>query len=86
MNKRQLDMLERAFCAEIASALSGSFGIIQTRSKVAQELVGMGMFKKTKRTLGEGGPFPVVIEGFELTDAGRLAYCISDRCKGEEAT
>lgn len=81
MNKKELAVLEKAFDAEVRDALRGEgFGLIQTRSKLAVELVEKGMLQK--KTVKLGGRFPVTVEGYELTHAGRIAYC--ETCKDEE--
>lgn len=75
MNKQQLTILERAFCAEIDAALMGGPGVIQTRSKVAKELEDDGYLSTA--TVSLGGRIPMTITGYVLTHAGRLAYCSS---------
>lgn len=79
MNKRELLLLEKAFNAEIGAALSGSgVHLIQTRSKLALKLVEDGML--AKKTVNMGGRFPMTINGFELTELGRMIYCMN--CEG----
>lgn len=79
MNKRELDILEKVFSAEICTAVSGDgLGIFQTKSKLAQELENGGYLKK--ETIVLGGRFPVTVSGYRLTLLGNFAYCISDRC------
>lgn len=82
MNKKQLAMLEKAFEVEIENALSQSSlpPIMQTKSKVAAELVASGHLQEVEHMLGGG--FPVVIRGYMLTELGRLAYCVS--CDGAD--
>lgn len=75
MNKRKLALLERAFSAEIDSALSGGLGIMQTRSKLADDLVLDGYLAKAKRTIA--GHLSVTRDGYVLTELGRYAYCVS---------
>jgi hypothetical protein len=83
MNKQQLDILERAFSAEIDSAVEGTgLGLIQTRSKVAKQLAKDGYLQEVEYTLP--GRFPVVVKGYVQTLAGNFAYCQSDRCKDAE--
>ena len=91
MNKKQLDILEKAFSAQIDSAIKPDFssaqnnlyGIIQTKSKVAKELADSGYLEYVKIDL-PGGCFPIIIRGYALTIKGNLAYCESDRCKLDE--
>lgn len=73
LTKRELAILERAYSAEINSALSGALPIIQSRSRVAEQLAADGYLQK--RTIELGGRLPVTVEGYELTHAGRFAYC-----------
>lgn len=82
MNARELDILERCFVAEITSALEGGPHVHQTRSKVAKSLADDGFLRENTVVLG--GQFPVTITGYELTHAGRFAYCSSARCTEAE--
>lgn len=83
MTKTELDLLERAFDAEIRSALEPHrLPLIQTRSKVARKLVDDGLLYEVEHTLG--GRFPIKVRGFALTHAGRYAYCSSPRCADAE--
>lgn len=75
MIKRENELLERAFAQEVESALTKGCHLIQTRSKIAIKLVDEGLLREREITLG--GQFPVTIKGFELTEAGRLAYCMT---------
>ena len=72
-------LLEKAFAAEIAGALTKSPRLMQTRSKLAEELVTEGLLEKVSERFG-GGIFGVTLEGYKLTHAGRLLYCAS--CDG----
>ncbi len=84
MNKQELKILERAFGAEIESALDrGKCGLIQTKSKLAESLCAEGYLRLSIYVLS--GRFPVYVNGYELTDLGRLAYCTSDLCIEEQA-
>ena len=75
-------MLEKAFGAEIEDALGDGIGLLQTKSKLAIELVSEGMLEAKTVTLP--GRFPVVCEGFVITDLGRVTYCQSDLCADVE--
>ena len=75
MNKKELKLLERAFAQEVESALNGGLHIIQTRSDLAKKLVDDGLLREAEITLS--GSLPVIVKGYELTEAGRLAYCIT---------
>lgn len=79
MNKQSLALLERAFHAEVESAVTkqGS-GLLHTKSKLAQKLVEEGYLEHAQWTLP--GRFPVVVEGLSLTHLGRMTYFMS--CEG----
>ena len=82
MNKQSLDMLERAFAAEIDGALNKHLGLLQTRSKAAKKLEEDGMLVAVCETLYN--TIPVVVCGYRLTERGRMEYCMSDRCSEPE--
>ena len=71
MTKAKLDLLGKVFAAEICGSLP-----FQTRSKLAPALVEEGLLAIDERRMGTG-PFAVSVRGYELTHAGRLAYCSS---------
>lgn len=73
MTKPERKILERAHAAEVRAALTGSLHLLRTRSKLAEKLARDGFLHKTTVTLG--GRFPVTVSGYELTHAGRFAYC-----------
>lgn len=81
LTKKELDLLEKIFKAEINGALNGGIQIYQTKSKLAKKLLDEGLIKKVSTTLN--GQFPVTIEGYMLTLFGNLSYCMSDRCSDE---
>lgn len=74
MNKRELALLERAYTQEIDSALSGGLDILQTKSKLAQKLCEDGLLEWRTATINTYIA-PMLIEGYVLTHAGRIAYC-----------
>ena len=80
--KRHRVLLELAFAEEINAALDGgrSAGLIQKDTIASRELVSEGLLEGAEVELG--GRFPVVVKGLRLTEAGRLAYCLS--CDDEE--
>jgi len=82
MNKRELSILENALNAEITSALSGGKipPLFQTKSKVAENLCSKGYL--TLDCFVIGGKHPVYVNGYSLTDFGRMVYCMS--CKNLE--
>lgn len=75
MNKRELDILEKCFAAEIDGAITKGIGLYQTSSKLTNRLEADGYIVKETRIL-EGRP-PVTIEGYRLTVLGNLTYCMS---------
>ncbi len=75
MTKSELAILEKAFAAEIDGALSGGLRLFQSRSKVAKHLVAEGYLREV--TEHHGGVMRVRVTGYELTEVGRLAYCLS---------
>jgi hypothetical protein len=76
MNKRELALLEKAFAGEIDAALSRhGIDLIQTKSKLAAKLVEDGLLARGEMTLS-GWP-PLTIKGYRLTEAGRMAYCMT---------
>jgi len=78
MNKRELDLLEKVFAAEIDGAMKGYLGIHQTKSKLAEKLWKEGYL--IKRTTKLKGWPPVTIEGYRLSLLGNATYCTSERC------
>lgn len=73
MNKKELQILEKAFEAEIKGALCAhGIHLLQTKSKVAVKLVEEGYLRPAQVKF-QG----VTISGYELTQLGRLAYCAS---------
>lgn len=75
MNKKEMQLLEKAFDAEVHAALSGGVHLIQSRTKLAAKMVDDGMLAETSISLG--GRFPVEVKGLELTELGRMTYCMS---------
>lgn len=88
MKKSEIAILEKAFRAEINGALGNTSSplgytssLLQTKSKVAQQLVTDGYLVAATETM-QFGRFPVEISGYLLTHAGRLAYCLT--CEDEQ--
>lgn len=75
MTKEDMALLEKAYAAEVDAALSKSeLYMMQTRAtKRADALVADGMLRKVSKTFA--GCYTV--EGYALTEAGRLAYCMT---------
>lgn len=78
IDKKSLDLLEKAFAAEVEGAVSGGVGMLQTKSLTAKRLAESGYLDEKVVTLS-GNP-PVTVRGFALTHLGRAEYCMSDRC------
>jgi len=77
VTKKDLNLLERAFSAEISAAIAGLPRVMQTKATArADALVLCGMLNKCVE-LWHG----IKIEGYELTHAGRIAYC--DTCEDD---
>lgn len=75
MNKKTLRLLEKAFDSEVHAALSGGVNLIQSRTKWAKQMVADGLL--AEKTINIGGRFPMKIQGFELTELGRMTYCMN---------
>lgn len=74
MDSKRLNLLERAFEAELNAALNGhGLHLMQTKSALAGKLVDEGYLAKCKVVLSGTS-----IEGYELSESGRMAYCM--RC------
>jgi hypothetical protein len=72
----ELDLLGKVFDAEVQGALTGGCSLYQTRKlALALKLVGDGLLRECVEVFG--GRFPVTIKGFELTELGRLTYCMT---------
>ena len=83
MNKRELDFLEKVYGYEIDAALGHRITDVACgRSKTASKLAAEGYIEEVTRIIGNVPP--VCFTGYVLTHAGRLTYCMSDRCKEGE--
>lgn len=83
MTKRELELLGRAFAAEVNGETNKSPPVLQTRSKLAVKLCYDGLLAETDIWWPSvSHPMAVTIRGYELTDLGRWLYCES--CGGEE--
>jgi hypothetical protein len=81
MHKRELALLGEAYGAEIRSAITGEIHVFQSRSKVAKKLCADGLFEE--KTLIINGRFPVKITGYQLTELGRMKFCMACENFGE---
>jgi len=78
MTKVELMMLEKLYAAEIDAALSGEplRGIVQSKSKIMQQLEADGLIRKEVLKI-QSWPTPATVSGWVLTLAGNAAYCLS---------
>lgn len=73
VSSKELKMLEKAYEAEVNAALNKNIPhLMQTKSKTAKKLVG-DLLLAEKEIVFNG----VTIKGYELTNAGRVMYCIN---------
>ena len=79
--KAEIALLEKAFSAEIEGAMNKCPRLMQTKSKLAVKMVDEGLLTRVTENFGRP-PFVVRLEGYELTHAGRLLYCLS--CPDDE--
>lgn len=84
MTKAELKMLERLYGAEVEGALNGGLGILQSKAKILTKLEADGFVRKVRRELPPDRFGSLVVEGWELTLAGNMAFCLS--CAGEVVT
>lgn len=80
MDKKRLALLEKAFAAEVEGAFKRStLRMMQTKSKLAETMVSEGLLTKSTALISG----IVRVEGYELTPAGHMAYCMEIGEKGE---
>lgn len=78
MDKKRLELLERAFVVELTAALGGHrFYMMQTKSKLAEKMVAEGYLAKCKENISGA-----TVEGYKLTSVGHMTYC--KLCEGKE--
>lgn len=72
MDKKRLALLERAFMAEINTAVGHhQMHMMQTKAALAEKMVEEGYLAKcTVKSFG------ATFSGYELTHVGRMAYCM----------
>lgn len=71
MTKVELAALERVFSAEIDGRLP-----YQSKARIFDRLCADGLVYPMERRFGSG-PLSVAVTGWQLTHAGRIAYCSS---------
>lgn len=69
IGKAKLRALEKVFAAEVENRLP-----FQSKAKLFRQLCDDGLLEPMQRKFGSGA-FAVVINGYQLTHAGRFAYC-----------
>lgn len=86
MKTAELEALEFLFSREVDNALNPkACGFpYQSRRKVFRELEAEGLVRKVSVKYG-APPLVMVIEGWELTTAGHLLYCMSCEDDGDPA-
>jgi len=73
VSSKERNLLEKAYEAEVNSALNKNIPhLMQTKSKTAKKLVD-DLLLAEKEIVFNG----VTIKGYELTEAGRMMYCIN---------
>jgi hypothetical protein len=79
MTKKELQILEKCFTSEINHAIEKTpFPAQFGRKKPSSSLLKLeaeGYIRRVTETLG--GRFPVRIDGWALTELGRVEYCMS---------
>lgn len=73
MIRKKIEILEKAFAAEISAALYNLPGCIQSKTKAAQELLDDGYLVQVDGHI-PGNP-PVKVRGLVLSELGRMTYC-----------
>lgn len=82
MNKKELQILEKAFASEINYSLgNAALPLLQTKSKLAEKLANEGYLQRVTARIP--GKFTVSLRGYLLTHAGRATYCAS--CSDDES-
>lgn len=71
MKKAELAALEKVFAAEIENRLP-----FQSKAKIFRALCDEGYLEPMERNFGHDR-FGITVRGYQLSHAGRLAYCLS---------
>jgi len=75
LKKNELLFLEKVF----ASNLDGH--LFHSKTRMAKKLESEGYIVHSRKTLGRDAFGLVVVDGYELTISGNMAYCTSELCK-----
>jgi hypothetical protein len=70
MNKTTIRALEKVFAAEIEGRLP-----FQSKAKIFRQLCDDGLLEPMERKFGGDRFGAVTVAGYQLTHAGRFAYC-----------
>jgi hypothetical protein len=81
MTKAEIKALERVFAAEIENRLP-----FQSRAKIFQRLAADGMIEPMDRRFNGDRFGLIIVNGWQLTHLGRLAYCTSEVCTHAESS
>lgn len=82
LNKTQLAFLGKLMHAEVIASLNPSrLHVVQGHGKVVEGLKDKDMIRETTVTLR--GRFPVKITGWEMTELGRMTFCMSCGDEGD---
>jgi hypothetical protein len=81
MTKAEIKALERVFAAEIENRLP-----FQSRAKIFQRLAADGMIEPMERRFNGDRFGLIIVNGWQLTHLGRLAYCTSEVCTHAESS
>lgn len=73
MDSKRMKLLKRAYEAEVNAALGGhQLHMMQTKAALADTMVEEGYLARCKVNVSGA-----TVEGYELTHAGRMAYCMT---------
>lgn len=79
LTRRERDLLEKAFAAQVDAALRGhGIDVISSDSRAAARLVERGLLERVSRRIANrsgGGSW--LATGYALSVAGHMAYCAS---------
>lgn len=85
MKKAHYTALGNVFAHEVENALNHRDLPFQSKAKVYRELEADGMLWRRAVSLGTDRFGAVTVEGWELTDVGRLSYCMECKDEPEDA-
>ena len=74
MTKKELDLLEKIFQAQLEGRL------YQTKSKLAKQMEEDGFIMEDSKAFGVACFGKIIVRGYTLTIKGNYAYCSSEKC------